>query len=116
MNILIFKKYAIDVESIELCREQIEQEFTIVFAKHESSYSGEYFKSSYLSAQLSLFSNYNIMEEDWTFPDFKMFNTILTVSISHGKKRDRLETNEFVFTKLTDLNFRLVDSYEKEVN
>ena len=116
MNILIFKKYAINSECIEQCKNLIEKEFSVIFEEHESSYSGQYFRSFFLNSNLSLFNNYNEIEDHWTEPDFKMLNTILSVSISGEKKRERLDTDDVLYAKLTDLNFRLVSSYEKEVN
>jgi hypothetical protein len=112
MNISIFKTYVITVESIEICKELIEKELSIVFTAHESSYFGDYFKSFFLNAHLNLAPNYNEMEADWTVPAFKRFNTILKISISSGKKKDRLDTAYVLDTQLTRLNFQLVQSDE----
>ena len=115
MNISIFKKYATNVESIEQCKNLLEKEFSVIFTHHESLYAEFYYKTTFLNSTLSLSNNYSVGEDYWVAPDFKKLNSILSVSISHGKKRDRLETDKAICEKLIILNFQLVDIYEKEV-
>ena len=115
MNISIYKKYATNVESIEECKNLIEEAFSIVFLGHESSYTGLYFRAIFFNSTLILSRNYNVVEDYWTALDFKTLNTILSVSITDGKKIDRLETDKAVCERLAVLNFQLVGTFEKDV-
>ena len=114
MNISIYKKYATNVESIKECKNLIEKAFSIVFVSHESSYIGLYYKAIFLNSTLNLLSNYNTIEDYWVVPNFKILNTILSVSITDGKKIDRLGTDKAISERLAVLNFQLVSTYEKD--
>lgn len=116
MNIKIYRNFAVNTDSIQKCKILLENEFSIVFEEHESIYRGIYFKSTFLNSVLKLSENYYETEDYWIAPDFKMLNTVVSVEISKGKKRDRLSTDEVVFRRLSTLNFQLVSTYEKEEN
>lgn len=114
MNISIFKGFAVNAQSIEKCKHLIEKEFAIQFTVHESSYTGQYFKAIFLNSTLTLFNNYNEIEKEWTASEYKLLNIILSVSISRGKKVERLDTDKIICEKLAILNFQLVSDYEKK--
>ena len=73
--------------------------------EHESSYVGIYFKSTFKNASLHLGENYNKLENDWNCPKYKELNILLSFSISTGKKKERIETSEFLSATFEKLGF-----------
>jgi len=116
MNIKIFKNFALLIESIEMCKILLENEFSITFEERESLYYGVYFKSTFLNSVIKLSENYNDKEDYWIAPEFKMLNAVVEIEIFKGKKTERITTDNIICEKLRSLNFILVKNsiYEEQ--
>ena len=76
----------------------LEQMFDFDFKKHDSLYWGEYFKYSGLYAdQIKIFSNQICSPyEDLISAENKHLCTIIKISITEGKNKDKLSKYKFI--------------------
>lgn len=83
--------------------------------RRDSSYSGGYCKIVSPVGFLNVSENYNAIDDEWFFSDFKRLNCIVSNNIIKGKKAERLSFADLVEATLVEHGFELIREFQKEV-